>query len=138
MGALKIYVKVDCDSTEGKMIWSKEGCQGAAWAQGSVTIDSSKKFKVGCFRKYVSIIGNHYMHKLLDNGNGALCMVPSQLGFQLDTYPMRTEIQDGGEVCRIVALLGKAIPESTKRTTKYGARIHNRKFTKMEKYFKQV
>ena len=36
----------------------------------------------------------------------------------------------------IVALLEKAIPENTKRATKYRVKIHNRKFTKTKKYSK--
>ena len=39
-------------------------------------------------------------------------------------------------VAEIVALLEKAIPQNTKRATKYGVKIHNRKFTKTKKYFK--
>ena len=37
----------------------------------------------------------------------------------------------------IVALFAKATPENTKKkTTKYGVKILNGKFTKMKKYFK--
>ena len=38
----------------------------------------------------------------------------------------------------IVALLQKATPENTKKSTNYGDKILNGKFTKMKKCFKQL
>ena len=37
-----------------------------------------------------------------------------------------------------MAFLEKAIPENTKKSTKYGVKMYNRKFTKMKKYFMKV
>ena len=53
-----------------------------------------------------------YLHKSLDNGNGALRLVPSQLGSQLISYMYRLcvhgEIQDGMQARRQGGCVGCA------------------------------